>query len=94
MKYSYPEGWLYPLYSAFRFLAVSNRSQKVSWREDPLKFWNKHGKDISAAYMPHIIAAGYEPKKIATNPLSYQAVRQKVAELFKDDLLRKAGISV
>ena len=44
--------------------------------------------------MPHIIAAGYEPKKIAQNPLCYQAVRQKVTELFKDDLLRKAGIPI
>jgi hypothetical protein len=95
MKYSYPVGWLYPLYSAFRFLAASNpRSGKVSWRDDPIAFWNRHGEEICASYMPHIIAAGYEPKKIATNPLCYQAVRQKVSELFKDDLLRQAGISV
>jgi hypothetical protein len=44
--------------------------------------------------MPHVIAAGYEPKKIATNPLCYQAVRQKVIDLFKNELLLKAGISI
>jgi hypothetical protein len=33
-------------------------------------------------------------KKIATNPLCYQAVRQTVTDLFKDELLEKAGIAV
>jgi hypothetical protein len=94
MKYSYPVGWLYPLYAAFRFLAAPNEKGDVVWREDPIEFWNKHGKAISAAYMPHIIQAGYDPKKIGTNSLCYQAVRQKVTELYKDDLLREHGISV
>jgi hypothetical protein len=94
MNYSYPVGWLYPLYAAFRFLAAPNEKGDVVWREDPIEFWNKHGKAISAAYMPHITQAGYDAKKIATNSLCYQAVRQKVTELYKDDLLRKAGISV
>lgn len=63
-------------------------------RRDPVEFWKLHGQEVCERYMPHIIAAGYEPKTIATNPLSYQAVRQAVSDLFKDDLLREAGIAV
>jgi AIPR protein len=92
MKYSYPSGWLYPLYAAFRFLALP--SQNNPWRDDPIQFWHRHAGDIAATYMPHVIAAGYEPKKIATNPICYQAVRQKVTDLFKDELLKEAGISL
>jgi hypothetical protein len=44
--------------------------------------------------VPHIVTAGYDAKKIATNLLCYQAVRQKVTDLFKNELLRKAGISI
>ena len=95
MKYSYPVGWLFPLYAAFRFLAIPDqKTGDVVWREDPIEFWNKHGKAITATYIPHVMAAGYDVKKIATNPLCYQAVRQKVTELYKDDLLSKAGIPV
>ena len=94
MKYSYPSGWLYPLYAAFRFLAVPSLSDNESWRDDPINFWHRHARDIAATYMPHVIAAGYEPKRIATNPICYQAVRQKVTDLFKDELLQKAGISL
>ena len=44
--------------------------------------------------MPRVTAAGYEPKKIATNALCYQAVRQEAVDLFKNELLLKAGMSV
>jgi hypothetical protein len=94
MKYSYPKGWLYPLYAAFRFLANATDSGEVAWRQEPVEFWQRHSAAISASYMPHIVAAGYEPKKIATNPLGYQAVRQTVVDLFKDEVLRRHGISV
>jgi len=36
--------------------------------------------------------AGYEVKKIATNLICYQAMRQTVVELYKDELLREAGV--
>jgi hypothetical protein len=92
MKYAYPQGWIYPLYASFRFLAAPSGSGE--WREDPVAFWDKHGKEITSSYVPHISAAGYDAKKIATNPLCYQAVRQKVTDLFKNELLLKAGISI
>jgi hypothetical protein len=94
IKYSYPRGWIYPLYASFRYLAVVENSGNISWREDPVEFLNKHGKEITLTYMPHISQAGYDAKKIATNPLCYQTVRQKVADLFKTELLLKAGISI
>jgi hypothetical protein len=94
MNYSYPRGWLYPLYAGFRALAAPGESGNIEWRRDPLKFWEKHGKAISASFVPHMIAAGYEPKKIATNPLCYQAVRQTIVDLYKDEVLREHGISV
>ncbi len=94
MKYSYPAGWIYPLFAAFRFLAAPDASGKISWRQDPIEFWKIHGAKIAASFMPHVIAAGYEPKKIATNPLCYQAVRQKVVDIYKNELLLKAGIEI
>ena len=94
MKYSYPQGWIYPLYAAFRFLAAPDGSGNIAWREDPVAFWDKYAKEITSAYVQHIVGAGYDGKKVATNPLSYQSARQKVTDLFKSELLLKAGISI
>jgi hypothetical protein len=94
VKYSYPRGWLYPLYAGFRILAAPNEAGDIEWRRDPVEFWQKHGGAITASFVPHMVAAGYEPKKIATNPLCYQAVRQTINDLYKDEILREHGISV
>lgn len=94
MKYSYPAGWIYPLFAAFRFLAGPDKSTgAVTWKKDPIQFWQRHSKTICDQYVPHIVAKDYAPKKIATDPLCYQAVRQAVNDLYKDELLRNAGIS-
>lgn len=94
MKYSYPVGWLYPVFAGFRILAGPNKTgDVVVWKRDPVEFWRKHAKVICERYFPHVVAAGYEPKKIATNLLAYQAVRQAITDLYKDELLKEAGIS-
>lgn len=94
MKYSYPAGWLYPIFAAFRILAGPDKSGGgVVWKRDPLEFWLNHGQEICERYFPHVVAAGYEPKKVATNLLAYQAVRQSVNDLYKDELLKEAGIT-
>jgi AIPR protein len=92
MKYSYPSGWLFPIYSAFRALVGANKSGKVVWKRDPTEFWEKHGDDICRRYEPHLQAAGYETKRVASNLIAYQAVSQAVKDLYKDELLQKAGI--
>jgi hypothetical protein len=82
------------VFAAFRFLAGPNKNgDGIVWKKDTIEFWKQHGAQICERYMPHIVSAGYEPKKFATNPLSYQAVRQAVSDLFKDELLKEAGIT-
>jgi hypothetical protein len=94
MTYSYPAGWIYPLFAAFRFLAGPDKATgDVTWKKDPIQFWQKNSKTICGQYVPHIVAKDYAPKKIATDPLCYQAVRRAVTDLYKDELLRDAGIS-
>jgi AIPR protein len=94
MKYSYPAGWLYPLFAAFRFLAGPDKAtDEITWKKDPIQFWQKHAKTICDQYVPHIVAKDYNAKKVATDPLCYQAVRRAVTDLYKDELLREAGIS-
>ncbi len=93
MKYSYPAGWLYPLFAAFRFLAAPDPvTGQITWKRDPAQFWQKHAIEICEQYMPHIVAEGYAPKKVATNLLCYQSVRRTVSDLYKDELLKEAGI--
>ena len=95
MKYSYPAGWLYPLFAAFRLLAGPDKGNtKIVWKKDPFDFWHTYGAEICERYAPHFTAAGFEPKKIATNLLCYQAMRQAISDLYKDELLREAGITV
>lgn len=95
MKYSYPVGWLYPIIASFRVLAgIDKLDGTVVWKKNPIEFWHEHGEEICRRYEPHLTAAGYEPKKIATNLLCYQATRQAVNDLYKDELLREAGIPV
>jgi hypothetical protein len=95
MKYSYPIGWLYPLYAAFRVLAgPSSDGKAVNWKKDPLAFWEKHADEICKRYEPHLEAAGYDSKKVATNLICYQAMRQAVTDLYKDEIIREAGLAV
>jgi hypothetical protein len=95
MKYQYPAGWLYPLFAAFRHLAgPAKDGLSITWRRDPIQFWNQHGGDLVKRYEPHIRDAGYENKRIATSFICYQAMSQAVKDLYKDELLKKAGIDV
>lgn len=94
MKYSYPVGWLYPLFAGFRFLVGPDKQTgDINWKKEPIQFWQDHAKEICDQYMPHVVAEGYVPKKIATNLLCYQAMRRAVSDLYKDELLRDAGIT-
>jgi hypothetical protein len=94
MKYSYPAGWLYPLFAGFRFLVgPDKKTGAISWKKEPIQFWQDHAKEICDQYMPHVVAEGYVPKKVATNLLCYQAMRRAVSDLYKDELLREAGIT-
>lgn len=95
MKYSYPNGWLYPLFAAFRVLAGSDKSgRNIKWKRDPKEFWAAHAEQICKRFLPHLTDAGYDVRKVATNLICYQAMRQTVLELYKDELLRKAGVDV
>ena len=40
----------------------------------------------------HLEEHSFETKKIATSPTTYQTVRYAVSNIFKDELLQKAGI--
>jgi hypothetical protein len=57
-------------------LAAPNQTGDVVWRDDQIEFWRRHSEDICATYMPHVIAAGYEPKKIATTRFAINAIKQ------------------
>lgn len=95
MKYSYPNGWLYPIYAAFRVLTgLSADGKSAVWKKDPLAFWEKNGDEICKRYEPHLTAVGYDTKKVATNLICYQAMRQAVTDLYKDEIIRQAGLTV
>ena len=46
MKYSYPVGWLYPVFAAFRILAGPDKSGGGVWKREPIEFWRKHAQEI------------------------------------------------
>jgi hypothetical protein len=92
MKYSYPSGWLFPIFSAFRCLVGPDKAGNVVWKRDPIAFWEEKGDAICAMYAPHLSNAGFETKRIASSLIAYQAVSQAVRDLYKDELLKEAGI--
>lgn len=95
MRYSYPSGWLYPIYAAFRVLAgPAKADDRIAWKKDPLDFWKKNGDEICRRYEPHLTAVGYETKKVATNMICYQAMRQAVTDIYKDEIIREAGLEL
>ncbi len=95
MRYSYPIGWLYPIFAGFRILAGADKeSGAVIWKRDPIKFWERHGQELVRRYEPHLASMGNETRKVATDPLCYQAMRTAVTDLYKDELLSEAGIAV
>jgi hypothetical protein len=95
MKYSYPTGWLYPIYAAFRVLvSPSKEGGGLAWKTDPVRFWQENGDEICKRYAPHLTAVGYDTKKVATNVICYQAMRQAVTDLYKDQIIREAGLTV
>lgn len=94
LKYSYPAGWIYPIYAAFRALVDEANDGTLKWRRDPQAFWSKYGAEVCARFEPHMKEAQHEVKKIATSVLCYQSMRQTVTEFYKDDLLRSLGHKV
>jgi hypothetical protein len=95
MKYSYPNGWLYPIYAAFRVLTgLSPDGKSAAWKKDAIDFWEKNGDEICKRYEPHLTAVGYDTKRVATNMICYQAMRQAVTDLYKDEIIREAGLTV
>ena len=95
MKYQYPVGWLYPLFAAFRHLVTASKDgHDVVWRRDSIQFCKEHGAELMKRYEPHIREAGYETKKIATSYICYQAMGQAIKDLYKDELLKDAGIDL
>jgi hypothetical protein len=95
MKYQYPVGWLYPLFAAFRHLVGTTKDgTSIIWRREPAQFWSQYGAELVKRYEPHIRDAGYETKRVATSYICYQSMGQAVTDLFKDELLKEAGIDV
>jgi len=95
MRYEYPTGWLYPIYAAFRVLLGMDKNGKTaSWKKDPFEFWNDHGEELCSRFEPHLKSVGYETKRVASSAITYSAMRTAVTDLYKDDLLARAGISV
>ncbi len=93
MKYSYPTGWLYPVLAAFRVLASQDKTTKsILWKKQPVEFWKRHAAELCKRFEPHMKEAGYDVKKIATNLICYQAMRQAVLDLYKDELLVEHGV--
>ncbi len=73
---------------------MSKDGGEVNWRRDPIQFCKDHGEELMKRYEPHIRDAGYETKRIATSFICYQAMGQAVKDLYKDELLKDAGIDV
>lgn len=95
MKYTYPLGWLYPIYAAFRVLVgPSKEGGGWAWKKNPIDFWQENGDEICKRYEPHLTLVGYDTKKVATNLICYQAMRQAVTDLYKDQIIREAGLTV
>ena len=92
MKYSYPTGWIYPIFAAFRVLVGAKEPGGIQWKRDPIEFWHRHGAEICRRYEPHLQGVGYDSRKVATNLICYHAMRQAVTDLYKDQLLKEAGI--
>jgi hypothetical protein len=95
MRYSYPIGWLYPLFAAFRVLAgPAKTGSRIAWKREPIEFWRNNADELCRRYEPHLAAVGYDTKRIATNPICYQAMRQAVTDLYKDEIIREAGLTI
>ena len=57
-----------------------------------MAFWDRHGSGVVREFKRHLEEHSFETKKIATSPTTYQTVRYTVSNIFKDELLQKAGI--
>lgn len=93
LKYSYPQGWIYPIFASFRAL-LDEGEDGLTWKRDPKAFWGKYGAEICFRFEPHMKGQGYEVKKIATSLLAYQSIRQSITELHMVDMMQQAGLKV
>jgi hypothetical protein len=90
MRYSYPIGWLYPIFAGFRILAgAAKENGDVIWKRDPIKFWERHGQELVRRYEPHLASMGNETRKVATDPLCYQAMRTAVTDCTRTSCSQK-----
>lgn len=86
-NYEIPNGFIFPLLASFRAL-IAYRGEKVGWKTDPFKFFDKYGNKLVAELFEQVEGAGVNgnPTKAGKNKLVYTALHKEAALRLNDEL--------
>jgi hypothetical protein len=70
VEYSYPDGLIMPLVWGLRAL-MTIKDSRVVWRTDPVRFLDRHLRDIAQNYKLVREMSRFDPQKLGKNEASY-----------------------
>jgi hypothetical protein len=86
-KWKYTTAWIYPLYAGFRqLLDWDDQRQKLSWKQEPLEFWENHQVELVRAYSHQFKPiASATATKVGRNVPAFLICRQTIQLLTLKD---------
>lgn len=83
IKYRAPDGWLYPILGAHRFLLRENKSGKFDWKvDDPRKFFDKFGERLVKITVETSRSLGRNPNAVGKSRSHWEQLYDKVRTSF------------
>lgn len=74
-KYSYPDGYIYPLLSLLRYLVEDDEEGLLRWKQDPIEFFETHLTNKADQYANYIDMLAKNPQIVGKSLPTYKSVQ-------------------
>lgn len=83
IKYRAPDGWLYPMLGALRYLLREDNNGKLHWKvDDPKKFFDKYGERLVKITVETSRSLGRNPNAVGKSRNHWEQLYDKVRTIF------------
>lgn len=79
MRYTCPDGFVVPLLYGLRALLSIDAEDRVTWRQDPIAFLDRHMEEIMRSYRLVLELGDFDPQKVGKNISAYQFAESAVS---------------
>ena len=78
VKYSVPDGWLYPVVASLRMLLDFTDAGGATWNLDPFEYFNEYGYELVGDVMDQSAIYGYNPQTVGKSRPVWAGLRGRV----------------